>query len=74
MMTARQRRLNPLPAPAPGIYELGGTVNGERCWIAYDADGKGEIRSGDDAYWELEQWLAGRGVKLLSSPPALFLL
>jgi hypothetical protein len=61
------------PTP-PGIYELGGTMHGEPCLIAYYNEGEVRIEAGVGAYHALESWLVSRGVKLPDSRPALFLI
>jgi hypothetical protein len=57
----------------PGIYEIGGTLHGERCLAAYDGEGEFTIRTGPDAYGQLEDWLRDRGV-VVASRAALFIV
>lgn len=63
-----------LPPPAPGIYELAGTMDGDECWIAYDRDGECKVEHGVGAYHALETWLRTRGVVIAASAPLLSLL
>lgn len=57
----------------PGIYDLGGTIEGEEALIAYDRNGECRVAHGVGAYHELESWLQARGVEV-DSRPALFLI
>lgn len=75
MMAAKRR---PQPPP-PGIYEIGGTIEGRGCLIAYDDDGEFTILTvmnpDDDTFEriELERWLHDRGVRLPRALPGLYL-
>lgn len=66
------RRIEP-SLPEPGIYELG-KIHGEQAFGAWDTEGEFTIRTGPDAYGQLEDWLKQRGVKLPPGRPALFIV
>lgn len=76
MMAAKRR---PAPPP-PGIYDIGGTIEGRGCLIAYDDVGEFTILTvanpDDDTFEriELERWLLDRGVILPRQMPALYLI